>query len=302
MRRRAPMILGLAAIALLGAGCDSTQRDLLGRALDHRIGDGKLSMVVNVTQQGGKLVTVTATGPYHTNGPAKLESFDLQLRFAYTILGTTHDVAGRLISTGDDVFIRYGGVSYDVGRDRVAAFNRRAARQAAKLGNPRSISDFKRLGLDLESWFPDSQIVGDETLNGDRVTHLHGRIDIAAVVKDMFAFIQKQGPPPPVLGNGRRLTPEQMQQAIPLIKKAITDATFDVYVDKVSGSFRRIAAHMGISIANATALGMDMRIDWTDVGQVQHIQSPSGGQPLDDLKRRLEKRFGLDFDQLEQTS
>ena len=290
MRLRLLASLALAALALVAAGCDSQQRDLIARALDHPVNDGRLAMVASVTQGGSEFVRVSVSGPFHSNGAGRLESFDLAVRLGVTVLGSDKGIAFRAISTGDDVFVRYGGATYEVGKDKVAELNRRAARRAARLGNPRSLGDFQRLGLDLDSWFPDSKIVGDETLDGDQVTHLQGSLDVAAVVKDFTHLMAQRslraGPHAP------RLTPDM----IGMIEKAITNPTFDVFVDKGSGSFRRIAAKMGIDVPNAPHLGLDMRFDYLDAGRPQTISAPAGGRPISELLARLGRKYGLGFD------
>ena len=291
MRLRVLFSLLLTAFALVAAGCDSQQRDLIARALDHPVTDGKIAMVATVTQGGSEFVRISAAGPIHSNGPDRLESFDLAVRFGVKVLGSDHGLAFRAISTGDDVFVRYGGTTYEVGKEKVAELNRRAARRAGKLGNPRSLGDFQRLGLDLDSWFPDSKIVGDETLDGEEVTHLQGAIDVAAVVRDVTHLMAQRslraGPHAP------RLTPAMVDQ----IEKSITDPTFDVFVDKASGGFRRIAVKMGLDLPKAPHLGLGMRFDYLDAGREQTIAAPSGGRPIRELLERLGRKYGIDLGQ-----
>jgi hypothetical protein len=289
MRPRTLFVLLLTAFALVAAGCDSQQRDLIARALDHPVTDGKIAMVATVTQGGSEFVRISVAGPIHSNGANRLESFDLAVRFGVKVLGADHGLAFRAISTGDDVFVRYGGTTYEVGKDKVAELNRRAARRAGKLGNPRSLGDFQRLGLDLDAWFPDSKIVGDETLDGEDVTHLQGAIDVAAIIKDVTHLMAQRslraGPHAP------QLTPAMVDQ----IEKSITAPTFDVFVDKASGAFRRIAVKMGLDLPNAPHLGLGMRFDYLDAGREQTIAAPSGGRPIRELLERLGRRYGLDF-------
>jgi hypothetical protein len=292
VRLRVTAMALLAGLVLVAAGCGSEQRDLLARALRQPVNDARFSMVMSMTQSGGELVRVTLDGPYHCNAPNQLPSFDFAVHFALTTLGSTKDVAFRLISTSDDVFVRYDGATYEVGKDRVAAYTRRAVRNAKRFGNLRTLGDFKRLGLHIESWFPDSQVVGGETIGGDRVTHLHGRIDVAAIVKDFTKLMSDRSLNFGMgTGPGTNLTPEMKRQ----VEKAITNPTFDVYVDKASGGFRRLAGQAGIDIPGAPRFGINMRFDILDAGRPQTITAPSSGRPITELLDHLKQKYGIDF-------
>jgi hypothetical protein len=279
---RLAVMLVLTAFGLVAAGCDSQQRDLLARALQQPVNDARLDMSMAVTQGGGDLFTATS------NGPRALPSFDFTIDLGLHTLGDVKGEKFEAISSGEDVFVVYDGVTYDVGKDRVAAYMRRSARQAKKIGAPRTLGDFKRLGLNLESWFPNSKIVGDESFHGEQVTHLHGDIDVGALFADFSRFVAKNS-----LGNGRtrHLTPNQMRQ----LSKAVTNPTFDVLVDKATGGFRSIAAQAGIDVPDGPHLGMQMRVDFLDVGHAQTITAPSGGEPIGDLLDLLKQKYGAGF-------
>lgn len=278
----------LAALALIASGCDSQQRDLLTRAFQHPVNDARLDMAASVTQAGRDVLTLTATGPYHSNGQQQLPSFDFTIDGGLHVVGQTHSLTFEAISTGEDVYVRYAGVAYDVGKDRVAAYMRRAQRQASKIGTPRSLGDLDRLGLHLENWFPNSQIVGDETFHGEQVTHLHGDIDVKAVLGDVSGFFARYGTGARAAGL-RHVTPQMLGQ----ISKAITNPTYDVLVDKASGGFRRIAAQAGIDVPGGPQLGVNMRFDWLDVGQPQTIAAPTDTHPISELLDLLRQKYGM---------
>ena len=282
----------LSVLAVLAGGCGAAQRDLISRALKQPIKDAQMSFALSVTQAGGDLVTATVDGPFHSTGPNRIPSFDFNIDVGLHIAGSTRGATFRAISTGDDVFVRYEGVDYEVGKAAVARYMRHARRQAAKLGDPQTLSDFQRLGLKLDSWFPDSQIVGEETLNGERVTHLHGRIDVGALIGD-FAKLMTRNDLRDAAGRrpGAEVTPAMIHQ----IEKIITHPTYDVFVDKASGGFRRIAAQMGIDVPGGPALGMNMHFDWTEVGQHHEINAPASGRPISELGDVLSRKFGVDL-------
>jgi hypothetical protein len=66
---------------------------------------------LEVEQRGRSLASVTMAGPLRSNGEGRLDSFDWRVRLE----AGRRALAARVVSTGDNVFVRYGGVMYEVG-------------------------------------------------------------------------------------------------------------------------------------------------------------------------------------------
>src|SRR5262249_3833025 len=158
MRPRLLLVSSLVAVACGAAACGQAQKDLVARALQSPIHDADIHFTLSMTNQGGRLLDVAFAGPYHFNGPHQLESFDFNARFAAHMAGTTRDFAARVVSTGRDVFVVYKGVTYQVGAQRIARFERRARANASDQPRLRTLADLERNGIHLDSWFPDATI------------------------------------------------------------------------------------------------------------------------------------------------
>src|SRR6476619_3961811 len=72
-------------------------------------------------------------GPYLSNGTERIPSFDWRL--SASALG--FPVGGKVLSTGDNVYLTLYGNDYEVGSSAVAAANQRIQQASAAAGSPR---------------------------------------------------------------------------------------------------------------------------------------------------------------------
>jgi len=291
VRRRPLLALALLALALGVAACGSAERRILDRALANPVHDADVTLRMAFSAAGTDIVRLTVAGPFHDNGPSKLASFDLRVRVAYTLFGTTQRLALRVISTGTNVMVRHAGETYQVGEDRIAQFLRRGRAKHRELARIDSLADLERFGIDLQAWFPDSRVVGDEQLGGETVTHLTGDLDVAAALQNISVILE---------GNTLRrqrfaLTPAVIGQ----IENLFSDPHFDVYVAKADGSLRRVAGSVGVNLPGVPLLA-DARLrgtlDLRNVGERNDISAPSEGRPIEELVRGLALELGLQAD------
>jgi hypothetical protein len=291
MRLRACLVLCLAAVSLAAAACGSEEKSLVSRALDTPIHDADVAATLTIGEKGNPAVRASLAGPYHSNGPGRLESFDWKIGFAVNVAGESRKLAGRVISNGKNVFVVYRGVTYQVGERKIAAFTRRQNRESGKGPQVNSLADLEREGLDLEAWFPSSGVEDDARLDGVVVKHVNGQLDVSAAFKNIADLLDGQALGRTDNGKPLRLTPA----IIARIDKFITDPRFDIYVGKEDGAFRRIQAQLGIRVKELSG-GPDpanllFRLDFSDVGQTKTIHAPSGGRPIAELLSRLQHDF-----------
>jgi hypothetical protein len=266
--RRVLLASLLTATCLVVAACGSQEKSLIDRALHSPIHSATIDAGFTVTNANGKAVDVSLTGPMRSNGADRLESFDLHFGLAIDILGQPKRLAMHLVSTGSNVFIQYAGTTYALGEAKLRRFERQAARE--KEPRIRSLADLEKHGVDLESWFPDSSVVGDAQMDGVTVKHLTGRLDVSAALQNIATLIESKQ-------FGRRtrgivLTPAIIDK----IDKAITDPRFDVYVGKDDGAFRRIDATFGLNAPPLTDGKAEFHIDFTGVNKPVTITAPTG--------------------------
>ncbi len=100
---------------------------------------------------------VSLTGPYASNGKDQLPDADLQLK----VQGAgPQPIEARLISTKDNAFVVYDGVTYEVGADKIAQLKARS--KSGKGTTP----DVATLMQQMKSWFPDTSTQEDADLDG----------------------------------------------------------------------------------------------------------------------------------------
>jgi hypothetical protein len=165
MRRVATSIFAIGALTALLASCGggdgastapANPDRLLDSAFAHRIRsaetESRLRLALDGSAALSEPVAVTLTGPYVSGQGARIPSFDW--RFKLRLLG--FDIGGKLVSTGQNVFISPFGDNYEVGMDAIAALNERVA----------------GLSVRPREWFGAARYEGEEEVAGTDTAHL----------------------------------------------------------------------------------------------------------------------------------
>lgn len=290
MRPRIPLLALASCAAVALSACGSEERDLVDRAIKAPVRDADTAFVVRLADHGTDVMRFTLRGPYHSNGDTKIPSFDLRMALGIQIAGRQGRIPVRAVGTGEDVFVVLGGQTYQLGAERY----RRIEQRGAQGGDAGDLGDLERAGIDLESWFPEADVVGDERLFGEQVTHLEGRLDVSAMLQNIARLARS-----PRTAKALGLPAGALDGAtIEEIDKTVTDPRLDVFVGKADGAFRRIAATMGITIPGLSEPHLDLRLDLRNVGEVNTIdEAPAGPYQSFDaleagLQRELQQAFG----------
>jgi hypothetical protein len=136
VRAAVTLIVTIGTFPALLAGCGGgDSRDtppidpeaLLDSAAAHPVRSADLEGQARLTLEGSSLlsqpVTLRVKGPYLSGEGVRIPSFDW--KFNVNVLG--FGVGGKLVSTGENVFISPFGDNYEVGTDVVAAVNQEVA-------------------------------------------------------------------------------------------------------------------------------------------------------------------------------
>jgi hypothetical protein len=110
-----------AAVAL--SGCGAREAEVVKGAFEQPIESANISVALSVNSSEGAM-KLSLAGPYKSNGEGELPSADLALKLEGMLPRT---LEGRLISTGDNAFVEYGGETYEVGADRIAELKKQGA-------------------------------------------------------------------------------------------------------------------------------------------------------------------------------
>lgn len=265
MRRAATSILVIGALAALPAGCGGGgERDvnpdaLLRSAFAHPIHSADTDTTVHLALAGSSSlpapVTLALTGPYVSGRGARIPSFDW--RFKLGFLG--FDVGGKLVSTGENIFLSPFGDNYEVGKEAVAGLNRQAAASLRPRG-----------------WFGAPRYDGDEDVGGTESAHLSADLRGEKVAHALLPLCD-------ALGLSRVPSPVGRIDAwIGLEDETVHELSIDASFALAPADRARLGG------ASGGRLQADVVLD--EINESQTIRIPGGGgyKPISDLLLTLQ--------------
>ena len=290
MRRslRLPLLLLLclaAAVALAscggsgGSGADTQQllKDTFGTAKPVKSGRLKLGIDVRADGIAGlpSPLTVRLGGPFERVTGGGTPKFDFDISFA------TRD--GRfsigIISTGSDGWIKIGQRAFTLPPEQFRRFTPRSS--GTKGGAPDQLGT---LGIDPRGWITNVKDEGAETLDGDKVVHLSGDVDIPGLVGDLDKLLAGAG------GTGLNALAGLSASGTGdkgAIAKAVKSAGVDIWTGEQDHQLRRITIRLNV----ATPAGKDgtVQLDLAVAGlnQPQPVGPPANPRPLSELSAAL---------------
>ncbi|HEU0018729.1 MAG TPA: hypothetical protein VFQ14_00420 [Thermoleophilaceae bacterium] len=282
---------GLALAACAGGGgggdADDDAAALLDMAFDEAVPSADVDVDLQLDIEGRPgfedPLRIRASGPY-VRSEKSLPQLDLDV--AIEAQGAGQAIESGVLSTGDRLFLKFGGAFYEQSRAEVARTNRRLARENGDSGT------FSDLGLDARKWIVDARIDGEEEIGGVATEHVKGTLDVEAALTDLNSLLK---------GSSNALA-EAGQQAKPFGKeeierlaKSVDDPTFDVYVGKDDDVVRRISLRLDVEVpeqdrekvGGVTGASIRLSAQLDDVGGDQQVDVPRSAQPLSDLTRQL---------------
>jgi len=238
---------------------------MLDSAAGHPIESAATDIDLHLRVDGVSILSgpsrVRLEGSYRSGGGERIPSFDWRL--SASVIG--FPVGGRLVSTGDDVYLTVYGDQYAVGRSQVSAAN---ARLAAAGG----------LHLRLRRWLGPARVSGQGNAGGEDCERISAPLRGAAVRRDLTPLASEVG-----------------LQAPSVSGRAIACVGFD---DRVLHQLE-LDAVLGFSPADsarlhgATSIHVQAEITNSDVGKPQQIEAPSGpSRPIRDLFLTLQSLAG----------
>jgi hypothetical protein len=279
----APFVIGVAAC---GGGGGEDPEELLDKAFrsEIRSADIKVDATIQLTgsQSFNRPVRIQASGPFVRN-EGKLPSVNLALKIGS---GGGQTVETGFLSTGDRAFVQFEDVYYEQPAEQVRQANASIRRNQGRRGS------LKSLGLDPRSWLADASNEGEEKVAGADATHVSGKLDVKAFLRDLNEFVKKSRtaiggatgqPPPPPIGE------DDIERA----SKAVSEPSFDVYVGD-DDTIRRVAGRVDVKVpeedraeAGIERGALEFSLEFRDVNGDQEIEAPAKARPLSDLTRSL---------------
>ena len=266
-------LLTLACLSAAGAiapGCgggsehhDVNPDALLREAFTHPVSSANVEANLGLQVPGNPVlaqpVRVKVEGPYVSGHGVAIPSFDWSLGAMVAGFG----VGGRLISSGQNVFLTIYGDNYEVGTATVAAANRRLQTQTAAAGQAQTL-----FGLHPQRWFGPSRYEGSEEAGGTDSAHLVASLRGNQVAADLAPL------------NGR----------LGLAAAPVVTGTVEAWVGFDDHLLHELKLDARIAPpADAPAAARTARVTadvvLSDVGKPQTISVPRGGgyKPIRDL-------------------
>ena len=271
-----------------GGGDDEDAKALLDRAFDEPVPSADVDLDLQLDIQGlagfEDPLRIGATGPY-VREERSLPMLDLDI--ALEAQGAGQAIEAGLLSTGDRVFLKFGGTFYEQPADQVARTNRQLARQGDK-----GSGSFADLGLDARSWIVDAEIEGDEEIGGVATEHVAGTLDVEAALSDLNRLVKRSAG---ALGEAGDAARPLEREEIERLARSVDDPTFDVYVGKDDDIVRRVSLRIDVDVpeeerrdvGGITGASIRLTAQLDDVGGDQRVEAPSSARPLSELTTQL---------------
>lgn len=291
-------IVVLLAPVLLG-GCGGSARpdaaELLADTFGagHPIEVGRVDATLRVAGSGaglGEPFVLGVTGPFDATVPDRLPRFALEFQF-----GPKAPAAG-LVSTGTKGFVTFEGqpflLSASAYERMQRAYGETRRRDAER--RDRARGGLAALGVDPSRWIEGARVDGERDVAGTRVTHIAGRVDVAALLGDVDRILRRTRTLPRTAqteGVPGRLDP-QVKAAI---ERSVRTATIAVDTGSKDRTLRRLRLQLRLTVAEADrlplgglrTLDVDLDVALAQLGQPQAIAAPKDARPAAELTRAL---------------
>jgi len=288
-RRVATLLLVAAVLPVAAVGCgggdgdDGNSQDataLIDRAFSNSIRSADLTLdaELKIDTPGASRppVQLSAKGPFVTNG-RKLPKLDLDVTLGSK--GQGQSIEGGILSTGDRVFVKFGGEYFEQPKDRVDAANRDLARQQR---GGKSL-------VDPGAWITGAEMEGEEKVAGIETQHVTAKIDVRRMLKDLNEVARKG-----VSAAGGQAPKPLSQERIDQATKSLKDPSFDIYVGKADDTIRRVSGNVAVSVPederkqgqiSGGSLRFTMELAGTNGDQ--KVEEPAKSRPISELSRQL---------------
>lgn len=294
--------LVVCSLAAVGAGCgdgdsaaDAPPKTLLSEAASKKIDSAEVSMRTEANVPGfpilGSKIAITGSGPFVTNGPDALPTFDWRV----LMRAGGQSFPARVSGVDGQVYVEFMGQFYEADEELIEQLGLKvgAAKQQA--------TSLKQLGLDPDKWLTDVKVSDGEEIGGDSTRVVTGTVVKRAVVDNLLAIVDTgkladAGEDVEGLGG----LPEIDEETTDKVVDAVDSAKVEVNVDD-DGYPRRVYAKLHFTVpkdVKDTAIEegtivFDLVLE--QVGDVTvEVTPPFDPDPLSSLLKFAGVIFGID--------
>jgi hypothetical protein len=285
-----------------GSGDDPSAllRDTFGA--DHPIRSGRVDANLDVDLRGlaqlNQPLNLHLSGPFQSNGGAKLPDFALDVDFQG---GQRPVTVGAVFAQGGG-FLTIEGQAFDLGSDIYKSFKQ--GYEKAKADAAKSSADKKdqptlaALGISPLRWLKDPKNEGTEDIAGTQTVHIASGVDVGKLLEDVSTLLGKAKN---VTGSAGAavpgtLTPSQRDA----ITRSIKSAKVDVWTGAKDHTLRKVALDVQVDVpedlraqaGNLRTGHLILQVTLAQLNQHQTIRKPAGAKPLSELRSAL-SQLGL---------
>jgi hypothetical protein len=286
-------LLGTLVLAACGGGDDKASAGsdvdtLLEQTFSgsKEVKSGKLDFKLKMNITGGSSsqvsgpVDVQLSGPFQSEGKAKLPKLDLDAKLA----GGGQNLTAGVTVTGDKAFVNFNGQEYVLSDQIFQQFKQGYEQAAAKGQKDSSGQSLASLGIDPRKWLTNPKNEGDAKVGDTDVVKITGGVDVGKLLDDVNTALAKASSLG-VQGAAQlptKLTDDQKAQ----IQKAVKDVSVEIYTGKDDAILRRMAIALKVDDPEAKA-DIDVDFSLLDVNEDQEFTAPTGAKPFDELLGQL---------------
>ena len=283
-------ILSMLALAACGGGGEAASEDddvstLLEKTFsgDKQVKSGRIDFKLKMDIQGGANsqvsgpVDVSLSGPFQTEGEAKLPQLDIDAKLA----GGGQNLSGGVTVTADKGFVNFNGQEYvlsdEIFQQFKQGYEQAAARNAEEGKDQQSLAS---LGIDPRKWLTNPKNDGEDKVGDTDVIKISGGVDVAKLLDDVNTALAKASSLG-VQGTDQlptKLTDEQKAQ----IEQAVKDVTVQIFTGKEDAILRRMVVALELDDPQAQA-DVDLDFSLLDVNETQEFKAPENAKPFDEL-------------------
>lgn len=299
-RARLVALAGMLACAVAIAACGSSSgggsggsgsaQDLLAQTFSssHTVRSGDLGFDLTIDPSGSSTLTtpivLSLNGPFQSRGSGKLPQSD------FTIGISALNKRGSLgvISTGTSGYVTMSGNAYQLPKSDFQQLES----SFSSAGASGTSSGLAGLGINPERWLTHPRIVGTQTLNGTRTTHIHSGVNVNALLADLNTFLSKTAKSTSSSTSLPSAIPPATRQKI---AAAVRNAGVDVWTGTSDKTLRRLTLSLTLPVSGQTSTafggmtsaGIQLTLQYSHLNQPQTITAPSHVRPYSEFTAKL---------------
>ncbi|MFZ0043307.1 MAG: hypothetical protein WAK93_18505 [Solirubrobacteraceae bacterium] len=308
MSRRTPaprrlmllLVALVAAMALAACGSSSSSssssenaQTLLKQTFSgtHTVKSGVLDLGLSFNPSGSNTltspVTVSIHGPFQSRGSGNLPASD------FTLAGSAMGHQGSLgvVSTGTAGYVTLQGTGYQLPQ---AEFQKlESSFSSVDSSGSSSSGGLSKFGINPLHWIKDPSVVGTENIGGTDTTHIHGTVDVAALVSDLNTFLSKKSSSSSATSKLPAGIPAATQAKI---AQEIKNASLDVWTGNSDKTLRKLALQLTVpvtgristTLGGLSSAGLGLTLQYSDLNQPQTISAPTSVKPYSQFQTKLQ--------------